>query len=273
MIPESPTFFVDTHAHLDEPAFDADREEVVVAAAKAGVSRIVNIGYRPSRWSSSAALAERHPGVHVALGLHPHHADEFDGETVDRLSDALDRSKAVGVGEIGLDYYRADTERARQREALVAQLGLARTLNLPIVIHQRSAEEELFDVLRRAGDLPTVVLHSFEASERAAKLAVDRGYAIGVGGLATRQSSESLRQVLSAVPVTSIVLETDSPYLTPQGVKDRRNVPANVPKIAVRLAPLWNVSGGELARLTTATSVRIFGLAEGVPIELPEAAG
>ncbi len=252
--------FVDTHAHLDESAFDPDRDEVVAQAVMAGVRCIVNIGYRPSRWETSATLARRHSGIRLALGLHPHHADEFDADTLDRLKDALDRSKAVAVGEIGFDYHRTGLDRCRQREVFVAQLRLAARLNLPIVIHQRDAEDDLVDILDRAGDLPPVVLHSFEASERLAKLAVDRGYAVGVGGLATRPSSGPLRNILSQIPITSIVLETDSPYLAPAGVKDRRNVPANVPSIAARLAPLWNVSGEELAHRTTETAEHLFRL-------------
>ncbi len=265
MIDPQTVRFVDTHAHLDEPAFDADRDEVVAQAAMAGVAGIVNIGYRPSRWETSASLARRHPGVRLALGLHPHHADEFDADTLDRLKDALDRSDAVAVGETGLDYHRSDPSRSRQREVFVAQLGLAARLGLPIVIHQRDAEHDLVDILVQCHDLPPVVLHSFEASKRLAKLAVDRGYAVGVGGLATRASSGSLRHILSEIPVTLIVLETDSPYLTPSGVKDRRNVPANLPSIAARLAPLWNVTGEELAHRTTETAEHLFRLPTNKP--------
>ncbi len=263
MTPAAVVTFVDTHAHLDEPAFDADRDEVVARAALAGVPHIVNIGYRPSRWETSAMLAQRYRGIRLALGLHPHHVDEFDGATLDRLTEALDRSRAVAVGEIGLDYFRAGPEPRRQREVFVAQLALAKRLDLPIVIHQRSAEYDLVDVLRQAGDLPQIVFHSFEASERLAKLAVDRGDAVGVGGLATRASSGPLREVLRAIPITSIVLETDSPYLIPAGIKDRRNAPEHVPRIAAQVAGLWNVSVDDLARQTTSTAARVFRL----PIE------
>jgi len=253
--------FVDTHAHLDDPAFDRDRDAVIASALTAGVRAIVNVGYRPARWATTIALAKRHRSVAIALGLHPHHADELTADTCERLGHELVRSDAVALGEIGLDYFRDGPDRAVQRAAFEAQLALGRRLGRPIIVHQRAAEDDLIDVLRRCDDLPAVILHSFEGSLGLARFARDRGYLIGVGGLATRGGSASLRQVLATIPVDSILLETDSPYLTPAGVKDRRNTPANLPAIAERLAPLWGVAPEQLAAQTSATAERVFQLA------------
>ncbi len=252
--------YVDTHAHLDDPAFDLDRERVIAAAVAAGVTRIVNIGYRPARWTSTVALAHRHPQIAVAIGLHPHHADEFDAGTVDRVRDTIASARAVALGEIGLDYVRDGPPPAVQRAAFEAQLDLAVRLDIPIVIHQRAAEPDLIAVLAGFPRLPRLVLHSFDGSQRLADLGLERGWVFGVGGLATRASADALRTVLATIPLTRLVLETDAPYLVPAGIKDRRNVPANLPQVASRLAPVWGVTAGELAAATTDTAVSFFGL-------------
>jgi TatD DNase family protein len=249
---------IDTHAHLDEPAFDHDRASVLAAARAAGVTRIVNIGYRPARWVSSLALARAEPMIALALGLHPHHADEFGADTLDRLADAVSNAGAVALGEIGLDFYRNRAEPAAQRRAFIAQLQLARRLGLPIIIHQRAAEEALIEVLAAGRELPPVVLHSFDGTADLAALAINRGFLIGVGGLATKTDAAPLRQILASVPVSRVLLETDAPYLTPAGIRDRRNVPANLPLIAARLASLWEVSPDEFAAQTTTTALAVF---------------
>ena len=253
--------YVDTHTHLDDPAFDRDRDEVLAAAQAAGVARIVNIGYRPARWRTTIALAERHPFVAMALGVHPHHADEFTADTADHLAATVVRCGAVAIGEIGLDYFRDGPDATIQRRAFAAQLELAQWLDRPIVVHQRAAEADLIEVLTNFSDLPPLVLHSFDGSRRLARLAAERGYVVGVGGLATRAASAELRDVLASVPVEAIVLETDSPYLTPAGAQDRRNTPANVPLIAARLASVWGLTPAELACRTSETAKRVFNLA------------
>jgi len=252
--------YVDTHAHLDDPAFDLDRERVIAAAVAAGVTRIVNIGYRPARWTSTIALAHRHPQVAVAIGLHPHHADEFDAGTVDRIRDTIASARAVALGEIGLDYFRDGPPPAVQRAAFETQLDLAVRLDIPIVIHQRAAEPDLIAVLAGFPKLPRLVLHSFDGSQRLADLGIERGWIFGVGGLATRASADALRTVLATVPLARLVLETDAPYLVPAGIKERRNVSANLAYLASRLAPLWGVTGDALATATSATAASLFGL-------------
>lgn len=256
-----PVLYVDTHIHLDDPAFAPDRDEVVRTAIASGVGAMINVGYRPGWWERSIALAGRYLEVSVMLGVHPQHADEYADGGEQALATALRRSGAVAVGEVGLDYHRGGPDPATQRWTFAAQLELAEALGLPVVIHQRAAEDDLVRELTARADLPRLVLHSFEGTERLARFALERGAVLGIGGLATRTGSSALRTVLAGVPATSIVLETDAPYLTPAGARGRRNVPANVPRIAARLAPLWGLSGEELAATTTDTAVRLFGLA------------
>jgi TatD DNase family protein len=249
---------IDTHAHLDDPVFDRDREHVIAAAAAKGVGRIMNVGYRPSRWTTTRALAERHAGIFPILGLHPHHADEYDDSVGERLLSAITDSGAVAIGEIGLDYFRDGPDPPVQRRAFVAQLEIARRLKLPIVIHQRAAEAALIEVLSTFPDLPTLVLHSFDASTRLATFASERGYFVGVGGLATKNSSSTLRSVLKDIPLTHVLLETDSPYLSPPREKEHRNTPSNLPEIARRLASIWDTTGDDLARASTTAAETAF---------------
>ena len=250
--------YVDTHAHLDEPVFDRDRDEVVARAHAAGVVRIVNVGYRPLRWDTSADLAARHPTVSHMLGLHPHHADEFTDRTCQDLAARAAATRAVAVGEIGLDYFRDGPDAATQHRVLAAQLELAIELNLPVVIHQRAAEQDLMTVLARYPDLPRVVLHSFDGTDRLADFGTERDYRFGVGGLMTRAGNDALCHTISRLPISSILLETDAPYLVPAGVKDRRNVPSNVPLIAARLAAIQDLPVSDLAAATTANANAVF---------------
>lgn len=252
--------FVDTHIHLDEEAFATDLADVVARATDTGVSALVNIAYRPSRWASAASLVKTYPFISVATGLHPGHANEFDESTIDRLRNAIADIGAVAVGEIGFDFFRPGFDAALQERAFRAQIELARAVGLPIIIHQRAAEEDCVRVLRETAADLTVVLHSFDGSWSLGRLGIDRGYYFGVGGLMTRGAAHLVREVLAEVPSDRILLETDAPYLTPNGVKTKRNEPANIPYIAQRLADLRGETLTDIARATTANARRVFNL-------------
>jgi TatD DNase family protein len=251
---------VDTHAHLDDSAFDSDREAVIENAARAGVRQIVNIGYRPERWASTVALTERYTSIVPTFGIHPQHAEECTPDTLRQLREMLLHHHGRAVGEIGLDFYRDGPPPEVQRAAFAAQLDLAADLDLPVVIHQRAAERECLAMLRETPPALTVVLHSFDATDEMASVARERGWILGVGGLMTKQASEPIREILKDFPLDQLVLETDSPYLTPRGIKARRNEPANVAVIARRLAELRQIDMEEVARTTTQTACRIFKL-------------
>jgi TatD DNase family protein len=253
-------FIFDTHVHLDDEAFAEDRESVIDAAHEAGILAFLNVGYSPERWETSAELRAQHPEVAITLGLHPQLAERFDVMLVMRLEDAVGRLKPVALGEIGLDFAPGNPAPDIQRRAFTAQLELAAAVGLPVVIHQRAAADELATVIDRAAVTTPIVLHSFDGTPRLTDWAIERGAFIGIGGLATRRSSEELRRLLAAVPTDRLLLETDAPYLVPAGIKGRRNVPANLPFIAKQLAPLWDVGPEELCRTTTATAIALFGI-------------
>jgi TatD DNase family protein len=256
----TPTF-VDTHAHLDDGRFESDLDSVIDAAARAGVRHVVNIGYRPPRWRTSIALARRRPDVSFTLGLHPHHADEFGPGLLADLAAQIEAHRPVALGEIGLDYFRDFSDRDAQRRSFAAQLGLAAQTRLPVVIHMRGeVEDDLRAELDRAPADLDCVLHSFDGSEAFAAYGLERGFFFGAGGLVTRQANARLREIVQTLPLDRLLLETDAPYLTPAGVKDRRNSPVNIPVIAAALASIKRVSVAEVASATTANARQLFGL-------------
>ncbi len=252
--------WIDSHVHLDDVVFDGDRERVLDDARRAGVVGFVNIGYRPAVWDTTLDLARRHQDVRFTLGVHPSHADGFTPRVLDRLTELVESSRPVAIGEIGLDFFRDGPPREVQEEALRQQLRLALAAGLPAVIHQRAAEAELLSLLSSEPELPRLVLHSFDGSDRYADFASERGDVVGVGGLATRQGAAELRRILSRIDPNQVVLETDSPYLVPRGVRERRNSPTSIPSIGRLVSPIWSIDVSDLARMTTTTASVVFGL-------------
>lgn len=252
--------YIDTHTHLDDDQFEHDIDQVLTDAANNGVARMINIGYCPERWTTTLALSRRHPQVRHALGLHPGHADEWSEELFADLTALVEREQPVAIGEIGLDYYWTQDNKAVQRTSFECQVELAHSRNLPIIIHQRNAAADVATILRNAPAGLQVNFHSCDGDPELMDMAVERGWLVGVGGLMTRRQSEALRSRLPTFPIEQILLETDSPYLVPSGVKARRNSPAMIPLIAERLAGLIGRSVEEIAATTTRNAERIFGL-------------
>ena len=250
---------VDTHAHLDEAAFDGDRNAVLDAARAIGVRQFINIAYKPERWETSRALREANPDVEIALGFHPQEAGRFDRSIERALRRAIDEMCPIAVGETGFDFARSTPSLSVQTSAFRAQLAIAEETGLPVVIHQRDAAEALMTELDRWPNLAPIVLHSFDGDESFTAWAIERGCFIGIGGLACKSASGPLRAALTTVPPERLLLETDAPYLAPLGAKDRRNTPANLPGIAALLAPLWGMSVEALCRKTTSNAYAIFG--------------
>ena len=259
---------IDTHTHLDDPAFDLDRVTVIERSRAAGVRHFVNIGYAPDRWESSRALRENAPDVAIALGLHPQLADQYAPSLVADLKRAIEVLNPVAIGETGFDFSRAVPGFAEQERAFRGQLEIAAVHGLPAIIHQRDASDALMKELDLWPGLAPIVLHSFDGTQRLADWATERGCFVGIGGLATRRSSESLRETLTRVRTDRLILETDSPYLAPPRSASRRNDPTNLPGIAALLAPLWGLSGEELCWLTSVNGVSLFRL---TAVELPPA--
>jgi TatD DNase family protein len=250
---------IDTHCHLDDDSFDDDRESVLDESRAAGVTAWINVGFAPERWAASVQLSQRYAGMSHMLGVHPSHAQEWNDRVRDDLGVLLVDTGARAIGEIGLDFYRDNAPLDVQRRAFVGQLALARELGLPAVIHLRDAESALLDILIQERDLPRLLFHSFDGSARLTRFVLEHDAKVGVGGLATRQKSASLRAQLREIPLRSMVLETDAPYLIPARQKARRNTPSHVRTVAAFLAGHLQRPFAEIARETTTNAEALFG--------------
>jgi TatD DNase family protein len=244
---------IDTHAHLD--ALD-DPGDAVARAREAGVTRIISIGTDPGSWRSTLALADEHDDVYAVAGLHPHEATpEFD---LRELEQVLNHPKVVGVGETGLDYFRDYAPRDAQAALFLAQLEIARERQLPVVIHNRAADEDTVSILRREFD-GTVVLHCFSSVGLLAP-ALEHGWYLSFAGNVTYKNAEDLRDAARAVSANRILAETDCPYLSPQPVRGRTNEPAFVAFTIAALAEAREELPAELGRVIDANAATAFGL-------------
>jgi TatD DNase family protein len=258
---------VDTHAHLDFSKFDADREAVVERARAAGVAAIVNVGTDLTSSQRAVRLAERYGGIYAAVGVHPHDAKRLDGATLAELRELAQHPKVVAVGEIGLDFYRDLSPRDVQRRAFQAQLAWAAKLGTPVVIHDRDAHDEILEVLSDwaagqrhsplAGRLG--VLHTFSGDLSMAEQAIDLGFYLSIAGPVTYKNARQLPDIVRALPIDRLLVETDCPFLAPHPHRGKRNEPAHVRLVAERIAELKGMSLDALARATTANAQHLFG--------------
>jgi TatD DNase family protein len=247
---------IDTHAHLD--SFE-DVDEVVERAHEAGVRRVITVGTSIDSCRAALALCERRVGVFAVLGLHPHDAGNVGASEVEELEELLAHPKAVAVGETGLDYYRDLAPRARQAESFQAQAGLAVKLGKPLVVHTRAADEDTVAVLRALPAEVPVVLHCFSSSALLDP-ALERGWYVSFAGNVTYPKAAELRWAAARVPATRVLAETDSPYLSPQAVRGKRNEPAHVVHTLAALAEARGENVTELEEQIEANAASLFSL-------------
>jgi TatD DNase family protein len=246
---------IDTHAHLDACADDA--EALVARARASGVDRIVSVGSGIESCRTTLAIAERHDGVFAALGIHPHQADGHDAERVSELSTLLGHDRAVAVGETGLDFFRDYAPRAAQRRLFERHLAIASDLGKAIVVHTRAADDDTAAALE--GFEGTVVLHCF-SSPALLPVALERGYYVSFAGNVTYPKAPELREAAAAVPADRILAETDSPYLAPQPRRGRPNEPAFVVHTVAELADARGEDPAALAERIDANAAEAFSL-------------
>jgi TatD DNase family protein len=247
---------VDTHCHLD--ACDPPVAELVERARSAGVTRLATVGTDPRSIDRALATARDHLEVAAIVGRHPHSAAGFDDDDLLAIERAAAAPEACAIGETGLDYYRDRSPREDQRRAFEAQLELAERLGLPVVIHTRAATDDTFDRLRDRGDGLAVMLHCFSATERLEEC-VERGYACSFAGNVTYPKAAELRAAARDLPEELLLVETDSPYLSPNPVRGRPNEPANVAHTAGFLAELRGISYEQLEDVVERNAARVFG--------------
>jgi TatD DNase family protein len=257
-----PSPLVDTHAHLDEQAFDVDRADVVARAESAGIVRIITIGTTADTSRRAVEIAGEFPAVYAAVGIQPNYAAQAkagDWETIEELASAR---KVVAVGETGLDRYWDYAPFDVQIDYFQRHIALAQRLGLPFVVHCREAETETVAQLHEAARRGQLrgVMHSFTGSLATARACLDLGLYISLAGMVTFKKSHDLRTLVADIPLDRILVETDSPYLAPQPVRGKRNEPSFVRMTAGVLAELAGISQDEFARATTANAARLFGL-------------
>jgi TatD DNase family protein len=264
--PQSLFMFVDSHAHIDGPDYDADRDEVIARARAAGVAAILNVGTgdpHSGALERAVDVAERYEGVYAAVGVHPHDARLFDERAAERLQRLVRASaRMLAWGEIGLDYHYDHSPRDVQREVFIAQLRLARNARLPVIIHTRAADEDTMAILRAewAGVDEGGIMHCFGGSWSLAETALELGFLISFAGNVTFKNAEPLRDIARHVPLERLLIETDCPYLTPVPFRGRRNEPARVVETARVVADLRQLDVAEFAHTTSRNFARLFKL-------------
>lgn len=247
----------DTHAHLDFPQFDGDRNVILSAMKEHGIFAL-NVGVDLPTSQASLALSASHPHIYAACGIHPHEAKSVTPDTLAALEELLQKG-AVAVGECGLDFYRDLSPRDQQVWVFRAQLRLAKKLDLPVIIHERAAWPECLQVLREEGPV-RAVLHAFSGDLARAQEALALGLYLGIGGPLTYPKNEPLREALRKVPPQRVLLETDCPYLPPQPFRGQRNDPLKLRHVAETLAGLWRRSPAEVAEITYANAQKFLGV-------------
>jgi len=253
---------VDTHAHLDEESFDAERPEVLQRAGQQGVVAVVTLGTLLATSQRAVELAIQHPEIYAAVGVHPNYVTQASDDDWTILSRLARERRVVGIGETGLDLYWKTVPLDLQREWFRRHLTLSRELQKPVCIHCREAEEPVLEELRRASAEGPVlgVMHSFAGSLETARECLAMGLYISFSGILTYKKSAALRDVARQVPLDRILVETDSPYLSPQPVRGKRNEPAHVRMTAETLAETIGLAAEQVGELTTANASRLFGL-------------
>ncbi len=258
---------IDTHAHLDFPEFARDRTEVIRRAQEAGVVSIINVGVDLNSSLASVRLAEEHPDLFAAVGIHPHDAAGATEQAFAELRSLVHHPKVVAVGEIGLDYYRDHSPREVQRRVFGRLLTLSMEANLPVIIHTRHAWEDVMAIVREVvGDKGRGVFHCFSGGAHQAQQVVEMGFHVSFTGVLTFKNARAA-EVLARVPLARLLVETDCPYMTPEPHRGRRNEPAYVHLIAQKAAEVLRLPLAEVASATTHNARLLFGLGDSARVQ------
>lgn len=252
---------IDSHAHLNDPRFAEDLDEVIARAKEAGVHTITNIGYDLASSRRAVALAEQYTGFWAVVGLHPHDARLWNEGMLRAFTELAQHPRVVAIGEIGLDYHYDNSPRDKQREVFRAQLALARKLGLPAVIHSRDASRDTVEIIEEFPDV-NCLLHCYSGSWETAEIYRQLGHFFSFGGPITFKNAHKLRSVAQRISAERLLVETDCPYLTPHPFRGKRNEPAYLPYVVEKLAELHGLSVEEMINLTEENTRRFFRLTE-----------
>ena len=250
----------DTHAHLDDERFDEDRELLIEKLKEENVSLVVNPGADMKTSRAAIKLAEKYDFIYAAVGIHPHDVKDIKEEDLIELEQMAKHEKVVAIGEIGLDYYYDNSPRELQREFFIKQIELANKVNLPIIIHSRDASIQTYEILKEYKKDIGCVLHCFSQSMEMAELYLKLGSHLSFAGPLTFKKSHKLKEVARNMPLDKIFIETDSPYLTPEPFRGRRNDPAKVKYVAEELSNLRAISVDKIAEITMENAIKFFNI-------------
>jgi TatD DNase family protein len=252
---------VDSHAHLEMPEFKKDLEAVIQRAKESGVEYIFTVGTEMGDWTRALEIARSHPTIFAILGVHPHNATEINDETYPILKGLCQDKKVKAYGEIGLDFFRNLSPRDIQLKRFREQIGLARELGLPIVVHDREAHRETLEILKsEKAEECGGIIHCFSAGYEMAKACMDMGFYISIPGSITFKNADGFREIVKRLPLESLLVETDAPFLTPEPFRGKRNEPSYVRHTAQKVAEIKGVSFERLAEVTTENALRVYSL-------------
>jgi TatD DNase family protein len=252
---------IDSHAHLEMPDFKKDLEQVIQRAKESGVEYIFTVGTEEKDWRKTLEIADSHPFVYAILGIHPHHAKEIEDQTYSTLTELCRNGKVKACGEMGLDFYRNLSPRDIQLKRFREQIGLAKELGLPIVVHDREAHQETLEILRseQAAECGGII-HCFSGDYEMAKACMDLGFYISVPGSITFKNAESFREIVKRIPLESLLVETDAPFITPEPFRGKRNEPSYVRYTAQKVAEVKKISFDKVAEVTSENALRVYKL-------------
>lgn len=248
----------DAHCHYEDERFEEDREEAYQRMLHSGVCRCVCVGSDLDTSRRCLDFAQRHEGAYAAAGVHPHEAKDAPEDYLEQLMALLVQPKAVALGEIGLDYYYDLSPRDVQKRVMEEQIDLALRLRKPVIFHIRDAHGDMLEAFRRRKELPAGVIHCFSGSPETAREYVKMGFYVSFAGPLTFKKAPHLWEAAKAVPLDRLMVETDSPYLSPEPLRGRRNEPANVRWVLKKLAALRELPEEEMARITEENTCRFY---------------
>ncbi len=252
---------IDSHAHLEMSDFKRDLEAVIQRAKESGVEYIFTVGTEKKDWKRTIEIADSHASIYAILGIHPHNAKEIDEETYPMLRELCQNEKVRAYGEIGLDFFRNLSPRDLQLKRFREQIGLAKELGLPVVIHDREAHQETVEILKsEKAEVCGGIIHCFSGDYEMARACMDMGFHISIPGSITFKNAEGFREIVRRIPMESLLVETDAPFLTPEPFRGKRNEPSYVRYTAQKVAEVKKVSFEKVAEMTTKNALRVYKL-------------
>jgi TatD DNase family protein len=252
---------IDSHAHLEMPEFRRDLTEVIQRAKTSGVENIFTVGTEKKDWTRALEIAHSNPSVYAILGVHPHNAKEIDEETYPTLRKLCRDEKVRAYGEIGLDFYRNLSPRDVQLKRFREQIILAKELRLPMVVHDREAHKETVEILKsERAEEDGGIIHCFSGDYKMAEECIEMGFYISIPGTITFKNAKGFQEIIKRLPLESLLIETDAPFLAPAPFRGKRNEPSYVRYTAQKVAEIKNVSFEKVAEVTTENALRVYRL-------------